>query len=116
MVGVGPPGFEPESRGPEQLADTRLVVLGADLGAERLASGELDYVYARDRDLLGAAGDQMHLDPVRGAVVERPMVEPGRVEVRAQLVVQDPEAVAVEFRGDTRGVVVGRLDPRGVLP
>jgi hypothetical protein len=50
-----------------------------------------------------------------GRVVERDVVEERRVEVRAELSVEDEQYVAVELGRDPRAVVVGGLEDARVL-
>jgi hypothetical protein len=57
-------------------------------------------------------GDEAHLDAREPRVVERPVGEGGRVEVAAELAVEDEEHVLVELRGDPARVVVGGVQAR----
>ena len=116
FVGIGAPGVDPQPGGLEQRGDALAVVLGADLGAERLAVREGDVADPGDVHGLGAHRDEMHLDPVRHRVVEGAVLERLGIEVGPELVVQHPQHVAVELGGDAPAVVVGRLDARDVLP
>ena len=68
-----------------------------------------------DAHVLRRERAQAHLDPLVLAVEERDVLEGVDVEVGAELAVDDVQDVAVERRGDARGVVVGGLDDRRVL-
>ena len=61
------------------------------------------------------AGFQVHLDPVRGRVVQRHVLPLAGVEVGAQQPVQVAQQVQVEGCGDTQGVVIGQLQQLGRL-
>ncbi len=90
-------------RGLEQLRYALPVVLAADLGPERLAGSERDRPDAGNHHQLRPARHEVHLDPVRHRLVECQVVERGRIEVRAQLVVQHQQHVPVELRRDALG-------------
>ena len=62
-----------------------------------------------------AAGAEAHLDPLPPRVVEGHVLEARGVEVRAEALVDDAEDIQVELRSDPGRVVVGRVEPRGVL-
>ncbi len=63
---------------------------------------ETDRPDTRNLDPLLPTGDQVHLDPVRHRLVEGQVIERHRIEVRAQLLVEHQQHVAVECRGHAR--------------
>ena len=90
--------------------------LGADLGAQLLARGEVDgEPEAADGHLLGRVGAQAHLDPLVVGVPQRHVLEGVVVEVGVEPVVEGEQHVAVEVGRDARRVVVGGHDPLRVL-
>ncbi|OLT27471.1 hypothetical protein BJF83_02805 [Nocardiopsis sp. CNR-923] len=90
--------------------------LGGDLGAHLLTGGEVDgQVQVGDMDPLVDEGAQAHLDPLLFGVPQGDVAEGAGIEVRAELVVDDGEDVAVEGGGDAPGVVVGGDEASRVL-
>ena len=96
-----------------QAVATELV---GDLGAHLLAGRELHLeLELRDAYALIDVGAKEHLDPLVLAVPARDVGEPHRIEVTAELAVDHVQHVAVELRSDAPRVVIGSLEPRGVL-
>src|SRR5215213_4473164 len=52
-------------------------------------------------------GDQVHLDAMALAIVNRAVHEGGNVEIAAELAVDADQNVEIEPRGDAGGVVIG---------
>jgi len=73
----------------------------------RLAGSERHrHAEARERDPLRTASPQVHLDLALSSIEEGDVIEGRRIEVTAELAIDDLENVAIEFRGDARAIVV----------
>src|SRR3989304_1450153 len=82
-------------------------ILAADLGADRLAPreghGEVD---ALDKDPMRFAGNQVHFDPGRVAVVKGEMLKPLRVKIGPEMSIDNGEDIPIEGGGYPRGGVL----------
>src|SRR5438270_10388468 len=96
-LGVGEPVDGLEAGSGEQGLGAGAVELGADLGADLFAGGELELeADGRQAHALGTLGTQPHLDPTPAGIVEGAVGEGSRVEVAAAGdLVGDPQDVAV---------------------
>src|SRR5436305_2722281 len=111
LLGIRVPAAQLQSRGRVVALQALTRELGADLGPQLLAGGELELeVQVGDVDGHRPTGAQAHLDPLAAAVEEGDVLERRGLEVRGQLAVHHVQDVAVELRGHTRCVVVGGLD------
>ena len=117
LVAVRGPGpLDGEARLVQLGGQRHRVELGADLGAHLLAGSEVHLdaeVGHGDRPFV--AGAQPHLDAVLVLVPAGDVVEAGRVEVGAELPVEDGQDVAVELGGHPGSVVVGGHQSAPVL-
>ncbi len=90
--------------------------LGRDLGAHLLTLCELDLeAKVHDGHRLAFQGAQPHLDPLVLRVVDGHVGEALGVEAGSHLPVEHRQEVAVERCGHAQHVVVGSLEPGGVL-
>src|SRR6185436_1278408 len=85
---IGSPGLYPKPGRGEQLGYASPIVLAADLGADRFAGPEAHQANSRYPDFLLLLRHQVHLDPMSDRLVKRQVIESGRVEIGAQLVVE----------------------------
>src|SRR5512143_2336591 len=84
------------------------------LGVQRFAEGEMEALARNPYVLLGEA-HQMHFDAARHWIVERVVAEARRLEVGVQLAVEAVEEIEVEGCGDAGRVIVGGVQPLGIL-
>src|SRR5215813_1509515 len=89
-------------------------VLVAVFGVDGFAGAEFDRA-SGDLHLLTFAARKVHFDATALAIVESVMTERVEIEVGSELAVDARKQVEVEFRGDTRGVVVGSVEDARVL-
>src|SRR5262245_17897559 len=81
---------------------------------DALAGAERELM-AEHAHALRLAADQVHLDAMAVAVVDRAMDEAGEVEIAAELAVDALQHIEVEARGDAGRVVIGVVERALVL-
>src|SRR5262245_25167477 len=96
---VGPAFLHLPAGGLCQRGKTVKAVFVAVLGVNALARAERE-VMAEHAHALRLAADQMHLDAVAVAVVDRAMHEARKIEIAAELAVDAFEHIEIETRGD----------------
>src|SRR5436190_8076499 len=102
---VGPALLHPPARGLCQRSEAVKTVFVAVLGVNALAGTERE-VMAEHADALRLAADQVHLDTMAVAVVDRAVDEAGEVKIAAELAVDALQHIEIEFCGDAGGVVI----------
>src|SRR5262249_47737445 len=111
---VGPALLDLPARGLRQRGEAVKTVLVAVFGVNALARTERELM-AEHAHALRLAADQVHLDAMAVAVIDRAMHEAGEIEIAAKLAVDALQHIEIEARGDTSGIVIGIVERALVL-
>src|SRR4051795_8652193 len=109
LRGIRPALAHPPTRALRQRAEALDAVFVAVLGVDALARAERE-AGAEQAHGLALLADQVHLDAVPLAIVDRAMGEGGKVEIAAEFAIDPYQHIEVEARGDAGGVVVGVVE------
>src|SRR5690242_21264875 len=102
---VGPALLHLPTRGLGQRRKAVKAVLVAVLGMNAFAGAERK-VMAEHAHALRLAADQVHLDAVAVAIIDRAVKEARDVEIAAELAVDALQHIEIEARGDAGGIVI----------
>src|ERR1700752_867259 len=111
---VGPALRHLPARGLCQGGEAVKTVFVAVLGMNALAGPEREVMAEHALALLLAA-DQVHLDAMAIAVIDRAVNEAGEVEIAAELAIDALQHIEIEFCGDAGGIVIGVVERALVL-
>src|SRR5436305_2019387 len=103
---VGPAGARRPAGAASQRGETLKAVFVAVLGVNGFAGAERETA-AQDPDRLRLAADQVHLDAMTLAIVDRTMRERGSIEIASKFAIDAVEQIEIETRGNASLIVVG---------
>src|SRR3954451_931236 len=105
LRGIRPALAHPPTRALRQRREALDAVFVAVLGVDALAGAERE-AGAEQAHGLALLADQVHLDAVPLAIVDRAMGEGGKVEIAAELAVDPHQHIEIEASGDAGGIVI----------